>query len=177
MFDGVELVDPFHLKDYQSIFSTFNPQTIQNIEYFTGGFPARYGNRMSGVLDIATQESISSPGGELGLSVFSTSVLGYGYVAGGDWLASVRRGNLDVILNVVNPGLGDPSYHDAYFRYGWESDSIGRFEFNGLQFSDDIKFVQELMTANSDVTNNYVWFTWEKEWSQDLYTLRTNSRY
>lgn len=170
MFDGVELVDPFHLKDYQSIFSTFNPQTIGHIEYFTGGFPARYGNRMSGVLDISTQESTSSPGGELGLSIFSASVLAYGYAAGGDWLASVRRGNLDVILDRVNPALGDPSYHDAYFRYGWESDSAGRFEFNGLQFSDDIKFVQDLMTANSEVKNNYLWFKWDKQWSGNLFS-------
>ena len=55
VFDGVELIEPFHLRDFQSMFSSFHPQTIQSIEFFTGGFPARYGNKLSGVLDIATQ--------------------------------------------------------------------------------------------------------------------------
>ncbi|MCH8256467.1 MAG: Plug domain-containing protein, partial [Proteobacteria bacterium] len=59
LFDGVELIEPFHLRDFQSMFSSFNPQTIQNIEYFTGGFPAQYGNKLSGVLDIATQDTFT----------------------------------------------------------------------------------------------------------------------
>lgn len=171
LFDGIELIEPFHLRDFQSMFSSFNPQTIQNIEYFTGGFPAQYGNKLSGVLDIATQDTFTGPGGELGISAFSTSALLFTESGANQWLFSARRGNLDKVLNLVNPGLGDPKYHDFYGRYVRQL-SAGRIKFSGLSFNDDIRFESDESRATSKVDNRYVWLEWEMEPSERFY-IRT----
>ena len=170
LFDGVELVEPFHLRDFQALFSAFNPRTINSIEYYTGGFPARYGNSLSGVLDIATQDAFTSPGGEIGLSTFNTSGL-YQFSTGRhDWLVSARRGNLDLVLDKVNPAFGQPHYHDVLGRYGtWIGD--GRLELSVFRFHDDATLRQDEGSASSTIDNNYVWGAWEREGEQ-LY-LRT----
>ena len=51
-FDGLRLVNPFHLKDFQSIFSAINPALVGAVDLYTGGFPVSFGDRMSGVIDI-----------------------------------------------------------------------------------------------------------------------------
>ncbi|MGH9363268.1 MAG: hypothetical protein ACRD2T_15260, partial [Thermoanaerobaculia bacterium] len=51
VLDGQELFEPFHLQDFDSPFSLVAPSTLSGADLSTGGFPARYGDRMSGVLD------------------------------------------------------------------------------------------------------------------------------
>ena len=51
-YDGITLLDPFHLKNFQSLISAIDPAGIERIEVFSGGFPVRYGTRSGGVIDI-----------------------------------------------------------------------------------------------------------------------------
>jgi outer membrane receptor protein involved in Fe transport len=169
LFDGVELIEPFHLRDFQSLFSSFNPQTIQNVEYFTGGFPAQYGNKLSGVLDIATQDTFAATGGEFGLSMFSTSALLFIESGKDRWLFSARRGNLDQVLSFVNPELGDPEYYDLYARYVREFNN-GNFKVTAFSFNDDIKFESDEDRAASKVDNRYIWFEWEMQPNDQFYS-------
>ncbi|MBT4492433.1 MAG: TonB-dependent receptor, partial [Gammaproteobacteria bacterium] len=159
MFDGVELIEPFHLRDFQSMFSSFNPQTIESVEFFSGGFPAKYGNKMSGVLDIATQDAFEAPGGELGISAFSLSALYFNETERDQWLLSARRGNLDLVLQSK---LGDPRYHDLYGRYSREIKE-GRLKASTFVFDDDIVFTDDESSAKSRVKNRYAWFEWERD--------------
>jgi outer membrane receptor protein involved in Fe transport len=52
-YDGITLLDPFHLKNFQSLISAIDPAAIERIEVFSGGFPVRFGTRSGGVIDIA----------------------------------------------------------------------------------------------------------------------------
>ncbi len=159
LFDGVELIEPFHLRDFQSMFSSFHPQTIQSVEYFTGGFPARYGNKLSGVLDIATQDAFAAPGGEIGISAYTLSGLYFNETEKDRWLVSARRGNLDVI---IQSKIGKPKYHDFYSRYTREIKN-GSLKASLFIFDDDLLFKTDESRAKSDVKNRYVWFEWEHE--------------
>ena len=53
LLDGVPMYNPYHLFGF---LSTFNPDAINNIEITKGAFPARYGGRLSSVLDITTKD-------------------------------------------------------------------------------------------------------------------------
>jgi len=170
LFDDLELIEPFHLKDFQNLFSTLNPGTIQSVDFYTGGFPARFGNRLSGVLDITTQNVSRKFGGELGLTLFSTSALLYGSNASVDWLAAARRGNLDVITDIVNPDVGDPSYSDAILRVGKNFKDNSRIELTLLNYTDEINFDKDDSMADSDIDNDYLWLEWTKVWNDDLVT-------
>ncbi len=53
LLDGAPLYNTSHLFGF---FSTFNPDAINNVKLIKGGFPARYGGRLSSVLDISMKE-------------------------------------------------------------------------------------------------------------------------
>ena len=38
-YDGIALLDPFHLKNFQSLISAIDPAAVERIEVFSGGFP------------------------------------------------------------------------------------------------------------------------------------------
>ncbi|MEJ2131585.1 MAG: TonB-dependent receptor, partial [Gammaproteobacteria bacterium] len=159
LVDGVELLDPFHLADFQSIFSTIDDRTVDAIDVYTGGFPARYGNRMSGVMEISTPEQANKPGTELGLSMFSALVNTRGKTESGDttWLASGRRGNLDLLTNRINSRSGHPRYFDAYGRVGHRLNDKAELFLGGFFARDDVTLKDDEERAESDIDSRYTW--------------------
>ncbi len=53
LLDGSPLYNTQHLF---GIFSTFNADALKNIEFYKGGFPARFGGRLSSVVDVVTKD-------------------------------------------------------------------------------------------------------------------------
>ena len=53
LLDGAPIYNASHLFGF---FSTFNADAIKNVELIKGGFPARYGGRLSSVIDINMKE-------------------------------------------------------------------------------------------------------------------------
>ena len=59
-YDGIGLLDPYHLKNFQSLISAIDPAGIERIEVFSGGFPVRYGTRSGGVIACHIRVSVKS---------------------------------------------------------------------------------------------------------------------
>lgn len=53
MLDGTPL---YQVNHFGGIFSAFNTDVIKNIDFYKSGFPARYGGRLSSVVDVRTKE-------------------------------------------------------------------------------------------------------------------------
>lgn len=94
--------------------SMLNMDFIENVEVFTGGFGASYGNRLSSIFDIAYREGNR----ERVNGQFNVSAIGYGAQAEGPmpgkqgaWMFSVNRSYLDLISNLLDSS--NPSdYYD-----------------------------------------------------------------
>lgn len=177
--NGLELLDPFHIRDYHSIFSSIDARAISGVEVYTGGFPARYGNHMSGVLALASQRAETPRHTELGLSVYNTSVLHSGYAADDrwDWLFSARESNLDLVLN---PDLGEPDYFDVFAQIGRRLSEDTRIEFNALYANDGVTVIteshpEELERSDSNTENWHVWIMLENDWRPGLVSATTLS--
>jgi hypothetical protein len=65
-FDGVELVAPFHLEDYQSVFSAIDDRIVAGIQVYSGGFPAAYGGALSGLMLVEPRTASEPLAHELG---------------------------------------------------------------------------------------------------------------
>lgn len=139
-FHGLRLYDPFHFKDFQGVFSAIDPGVVSGIDVYTGGYPASFGDRMSGVIDIVPVSAKEQTHRELSLSFFNASVLGSGLYneERGDWVLSVRRGNPDLLIRARDADIGRPSYFDAYGRLGHALTDRIRLSANALLFEDDI---------------------------------------
>ena len=141
--NGLQLLDPFHVRDFHNIFSSIDSRTISGIEAYTGGFPVSYGDRMSGLLLLQSQKPEKPRQHELGISVFNTSLLTSGYNSTGrvDWLLSARRSNLDLVLD--REEHGNPKYNDMFATLGFNQSPDTRFSFNFLRADDRILVITE----------------------------------
>ena len=172
ILNGQRLFDPFHIRDYNNIFSTIDARAIDGVEVYTGGFPVRYGDRLSGFVLMDSVDLIEPRHTELGVSVFNTSVLSAGTFSGGDaqWLFSARRSNLDVVLS---PRLGQPNYYDVFSQFAFDLTPATRLTLNALYADDAVTVVlesdpDELEQARSKTENAQFWMTLENRWSSML---------
>jgi outer membrane cobalamin receptor len=109
LLDGVIVYNPSHLGGF---LSSFNNDALRDIKLIKGAFPAEYGGRLSGVLDMTmkegTKEKISGSGG---ISIISSRLTVEGPI-GDDvtFMLSGRRMYLDLILALS--GVKDaPTYY------------------------------------------------------------------
>ncbi|NKC01650.1 MAG: TonB-dependent receptor plug domain-containing protein [Pseudomonadales bacterium] len=173
LFNNVELLEPFHLRDFQSIFSSFNPSVVETIDVYTGGFPVRYGDRMSGVMDINPGNSLDESSGEVSVSLLNLSAMLHGDVqqGRGNWAVSVRRGNLDIVTKQINSTVGEPSYSDAYAQFRYEINPATELDVGFIAYNDDIElsdFDSDGEIASSKYKNIYGWGQIHRDWNLDL---------
>jgi hypothetical protein len=170
MLNGQWLFDPYHIRDYQSIFSAVDARAIEGVAVYTGGFPVRYGDRMSGLVLMESMDSGEPRHTEIGLSVFNTSFLSAGKESGHHWLFSARRGNLDL---VIDPKIGQPAYFDVFGEVGFDLSNNARLSVNALYADDSVKLVLEsdpleLEQVRSDSRNAQLWIRLDNNWSSGL---------
>jgi hypothetical protein len=170
MLNGNWLFDPFHIRDYQSVFSAIDARAIDGVEVYTGGFPVRYGDRMSGLVLMESLEPAGASHNEIGLSVFNTSLLTAGSSGDASWLFSARRGNLDL---VINPDFGQPSYFDLFGEVAWTLSPAARISVNALYADDTVRLVletdpEEREQIASNTRNAQVWLQLRSDWSPTL---------
>src|SRR5690606_33250676 len=68
LLDGMQLYEPFHLKDFFSPVSLLDSRIISAMDVYMGGFSAKYGTRMSAVIDAHTVRPLADRYYELGAS-------------------------------------------------------------------------------------------------------------
>ncbi|HEX5760946.1 MAG TPA: TonB-dependent receptor [Thermoanaerobaculia bacterium] len=151
VIDGQELFAPFHLEDLDSPLSVVAPATLAGAELSTGGFSARHGDRMSGVLDMTTLRPAGAPRGRLGAGVLGFHLGGGGAFGGerGAWLVEARRDTSDLLSAVLRDET--PDYWDAFGKLDYRAGPRHALRFNSL-LSGDAVDVEE---TRSDESKRY----------------------
>lgn len=146
--NGVEIYRPFLVRSgQQEGLSIINPYMVDKINFSTGGFAAKYGDKMSSALDITYKNLLPSPGHK---SIFegnaAASLLGAeAYVGMADkkisWLNSVRyKTNKNLLGSLETNGEYHPSFLDyqTYLTYRpnerWKISLIGNINDNHYKF-------------------------------------------
>lgn len=163
MIDGMELYDPFHVKDVDGgVMSIIDVAAIEGIELLTGGFSAEYGNRKSGVLKMQSRKpEAGSQRTSLGLSFMNARMMTEGTFAGnkGSWFFSARRGYLDLVLDLM--GEKDPPkpvYYDFLNRVEYRLNDQYTLSANFLHASDNMDFTEDDDdVSDTGYKNYYVW--------------------
>jgi hypothetical protein len=171
---GQELVDPFHARDYLSPFSAIDQRIIAGMQIYSGGYPAAYGDALSGIMLIEPLEPEPGAHYELGLSLLTSSALSRGRFAdnAGKWILSARRSNLDFL---VEGDRSVPKYYDVFAELGYALSERQELSLNWLLASDDILVVtgSDDGTADSDRSesethNRQLWLTLDSQFNDRL---------
>jgi hypothetical protein len=154
LLDGVPLYYVSHLGGYASI---FNSDAINNAVLIKGAFPARYGGRLSSIVDITMKEgNLNSYSGNITIAPLSSRLSFEGPLIKekSSFIISVRRSMLDIItrplskiiLNGTNLGY---SFYDFNFKINHIINPRNRIFFSFYSGNDIIS----VKTKNESLTN------------------------
>jgi outer membrane receptor protein involved in Fe transport len=148
--------------------SIVDVDAVESIDMRTGGFSAEYGDRMSGVYEIATKRPpVDQKRYSVGLSFMNARFLSEGTFAGNkcSWLVSARRGYLDVILGIMGEGeTYRPQYYDLLSKVQYQLGGNHVLSANVLYAKDYLKILDDEDTYGVDTVetsygNQYGWLT------------------
>ena len=163
LLDQVELYEPYHLKDYSSSVSIVSPRSLVGVDLLTGGFPAEYGDRMGGVLEMTTLDP-SQTRTHLGIGLLSAEAARSGsfWEDRASWYASARRGFLDLTLDFLGQNE-QPRYWDAFGKLDVRPGGSHSFGVSALTSDDTLDFDNlDPDTRERYLTgygNSYLWGT------------------
>lgn len=115
LLDGVPVYNCDHLFGF---FSVFNSDAIQNVTLIKGGFPARYGGRLSSVLDIRMKEgNLNEFHGTFSIGLISSKFMIEGPLAQkkSSFIVSARRTYIDLLAQPIIRSMGDGTSGGYYF--------------------------------------------------------------
>ena len=157
--------------------------TLRGVNLLAGGLPTKYGDHMTGLLDMRTQQPIG--GGtrhSIGLSLSNVTARTQGRFAEGrgGWFVSGRRGFLDLLLALAdqtdsgetNDDLS-PRYFDVLAKVEFLPSSNHRLSAHLLYAGDDLNLVaveppDERASLSTDWTNLNLWAGWDWSLSRTL---------
>ena len=173
--DGMELYNPYHLQDFGGAISLIGLELVQNTELLIGGFPAEYGEKMSGVFDITTR----TPNTEKFSANFSvdlinaTAALEGPLTQKGSWLLSARRGYIDLILMLMDIDENyKPQYADVYSKLIYQVTPTDTVTLNGLYGWDKNRIRVDDVDNNLDsqYDNSMAWVKWRRTFGSSYWT-------
>lgn len=133
--------------------SLINPELARNVIFYTGGFQAKYGDKMSSVLDIQYKKPTKFAGSayisllEQGLAVEGSAKKGKV-----TYLAAVRnKNNRNLLNNQPTQGAYIPSASDAQAYITYELNKKWQLELLGIFSSSRFNFYPESVKKTSSV--------------------------
>jgi hypothetical protein len=171
--DGLEVYEPFHLKDFQGSFSILDPNITAAVDLTPGGYSVEFGDRMSGVLDMTTTDptELRTTFGVSFSNIWAGSA-GTFAEGKGRWVGSARRGFLDLVLKLSGAGQdeGDsndedpaPRYWDLFAKVDYDLTPAHTVGLKVLAANDTLDFEEqeddEFFEADTAYGNQYLWAT------------------
>jgi hypothetical protein len=142
LLDNIEIYNPIHFArtgESMGIISIINPSLLKDVNFLTGGFPAKYGDKMSSVFDMTMVDGNR----EVHNIDVNANVAGFGAMVDGpvmkdgSMVFSARRGLFDLITSVLDRPAA-PSYYDAVGKFTYDLDIKNRLSFVGFYYLDQI---------------------------------------
>lgn len=172
--DGLELIDPFHLKDLQGALSIIDSDLVDRIDLLPGGFPATFGDSASGIVDIHTLPSPDENVYSVGVSFINAYANGRGSFDDdhGGWLVSIRRGYLDWLFKLIDTGEGvfSPRYLDLLAKVEHDLGDRHVVSAHVLTAYDDLTYLDD--SANTALGGRaeslFLWARLTSHWSDEL---------
>ena len=160
LLDEIDVYNPSH---FGGIFSTFNTDAIESVELMKGGFPAKYGGRLSSVLNVSNLDgNRKHHEGIARVSLISAnSTLQGPWKIGeqkGSYMASFRRTYLELVQKALD--LPDYYFYDGHTKLTWdvtEKDKIALSTYFGKdKLSFDFGYDMLIQWGNETFSSQWV---------------------
>ena len=167
LLDGMTIYNPFHSIGF---FSVFDSDLIKKTDVFTGGFPAKFGGRISSIMNIKTRDGNKKKfSGKLSTNTFSSKVLIEGPFMRNlnknvetSAILSLRSSYLDKTSKnfysyISSDGL-PYAFTDLYGKMSIFSGNGSKFNLYGFNFLDEVDYnnLTQLKWTTYGLGSNFV---------------------
>ena len=168
MLDNVPLIYVNHLGGFMSV---FNSEMINTMDIYKGGFPARYGGKLSSIVDLTAKKGDPTKlKGSLsaGLTDLAFAVEGPGGLKNSSFIITGRKTLTEALLYIasqISKEQGGQDYniaygfHDINAKYTWAPDAKNSFAFN-IYEGDDYMRIWKNKRENGDIERNSIGNIW-----------------
>ena len=168
LLDNVPLIYVNHLGGFMSV---FNSEMINTMDVYKGGFPARFGGKLSSIVDLTTKKGDPSRlKGSLsaGLTDLAFAVEGPGGLKNSSFIVTGRKTLTEALLyaaSKLSQEMGGQDYnmaygfHDINAKYTWAPDAKNSFAFNVYE-GDDYMRIWKNNEENGDIERNSIGNIW-----------------
>lgn len=161
LLDGMTIYSPFHSIGFFSVFET---DLIKSADIYTGGFNAKYGGRISSIMDISYRDGNSKRfSGAMGISPFTSNLLLEGPLTKSGNVSFVMSGKASVLeqtsqifypyinrdsIDTNDDGIMDKdtsyglpfNFWDLYGKVTVHGQGPNKFSFFGFSFNDQVTY-------------------------------------
>lgn len=175
LLDGLPLYNPTHLL---GLFSVFNTSAMKQVELIKGGFPARYGGRLSSVVNFTMKEgNLKRFAGEGALGLLTSRLLVEGPIVRdrASFIVSGRRTFMDLVTwwiqRIRDSGKSYGGYfHDLNFKANYLLSDRDRLYVSGYLGRDAFTYRERYRGPRPIVDD----VDFELAWRNRLASLRWN---
>ena len=177
----------YHVSHLLGFFSTFNPEAVKNTDFYKGSFPARYGGRLSSVVDVRMNDGdMKKFSGTASIGLISSIFNFQGPIIKDktSFTVSLRRTYLDFIarpaLYYVNKRneKKDPNGSEkldlGYYFYDFNAKITRKFSVKSRLYLSLYDGKDRLFIDNED-KNNYSGFYEEDNFAYNDYTSKNTN--
>lgn len=150
LLDGMTVYNPFHSIGF---FSTYETEIVKNVDIYTGGFTARFGNRVSAVVDVTTRDGNKKNfQGRISMNPWASKVILEGPLgkksvddaSSVSYILSGKYSYLDQSSKIFYPHIADNlpySFADLYGKINFSAKSGNKISLFGFNFRDNANFL------------------------------------
>lgn len=139
LIDEAPVYDPSHMF---GLFSVFNADVIKDSDLYKGGIPARFGGRLSSILEVRTKDGnnkkLAITGG-IGSLATRVAVEGPIVKEKASFIVSARRSYVDLFLKAAN-NENSVYFYDVNAKVNWKTNNKNRFFLAFYAGRDAFKF-------------------------------------
>ncbi len=152
LLDNMVLYNPFH---FGGFLSTFMIDAVESVEFLTGGFPVRYGNRLSAVLDV---ESVDPEplGGYLSTSLLATEGAVWGRLGKFGGIVTARRTYFDKVIPIFLDFDFPYYFYDIHGKGSWRVTPKTRIEGTFFNTKDKLDLADQNIPIGAGWENRLI---------------------
>ncbi len=137
--EGIEIPSPNHFGSLGSTggaISMLSSSTLGNSDFYTGAFPAEFGNATAGAFDLTFRNGNNEKNeysfmlGLLGIEAAAEGPIGK--KGQSSYLINYRYSTVALVSSFLNLGGVNPNYQDLSFKFNFPTCKAGTFSFFGL---------------------------------------------
>ena len=156
LLNGITIYNPFHAF---GMFSVIDPDMINSVEFYKGGYGAEFGGRLSSILDIITKDGNKNDYSASASSSFLTAkTLFEGPIPHGSFIFTGRQSySTEILKKFLNNQSAPISFYDLSFK----------LNYSNPDFIKGSKFIVTSFISGDNLNNNNP-FLENMNWSNKL---------